>query len=77
MSQFNNTTSKTRELEKWLQILLKTYQDFPSHNLAKVIYYYIERIICCDEYTLTSQERNDYFVMKRFWLWQSTNQANI
>lgn len=73
MSTPNHGLNKKNELEKWLQILINTYQDFPSDSLAKVICYYIERIINSDDAFLNNQQQQDYFVMRRFWLWQSTN----
>jgi len=60
-----------RQIEDWLNILITTYRDSPSIGLAKVINYYIERIINEDELKQDSFRLCQYQNMKKFWSWKS------
>ena len=61
------------QLENWLQVLTKTYADYPSNALAKVILYYLSRIIHHDDALLMPEKQCDYISMQKFWHWQSRN----
>jgi len=60
-------------LEDWLQILTQTYADYPSNALAKVILYYLRRLIHHDDANLVPEKQCDYISMQKFWYWQSRN----
>ena len=60
----------TQQIEDWLAILTKTYQEHPSAGLAKTICYYIERILNQDDISDNNLTRCEYFAMKKFWLWK-------
>lgn len=74
MMTIRTTTNKQFEqLESWLNILINTYTDHPSDGLAKVINYYIERLLRCEDILRNNQLCCEYMSMKRFWLWQCQN----
>ncbi|GLX79653.1 hypothetical protein tinsulaeT_29930 [Thalassotalea insulae] len=58
-------------LENWLEILISTYCQHPSKALAKVIDYYISRILAQDELSATPLLKCQYISMKKYWRWQS------
>ncbi len=66
-----------KQIEDWLNILISTYHDFPSHGLAKVINYYIERIIKSDDVEHDTLRSCQYHTMKRFWSWQSQQNRTL
>ncbi|MDO6446367.1 hypothetical protein Q4493_11340 [Colwellia sp. 1_MG-2023] len=65
--------SKTelQPFENWLKILINTYRIHPSHGLAKVINYYLERIINHEDTKFDHRKLAQYCSMKKFWLWRS------
>ncbi|MEW6992163.1 hypothetical protein AADZ91_15950 [Colwelliaceae bacterium 6441] len=63
--------SNTYPIENWLNILIFTYREFPSSGLAKVINYYIERVIIEEDYQLEPSKLCHYYTMKKFWAWRS------
>lgn len=62
--------SQLAQLESWLKLLIQTYADHPSDGLAKVISYYIDRLLSREEITDNGQLYCQYISMKKFWLWQ-------
>lgn len=62
---------KTTHIENWLKILINTYRAHPSKGLAKVINYYIGRIIKEDEIKFNRLKLGQYCTMKKFWTWRS------
>ena len=60
-------SSEISQLEDWLQILMSTYDQHPSDNLAKVINYYIDRIAHHDDFNSTSHNLCQYATMKKYW----------
>mgnify|MGYP000365590408 CR=1 FL=1 len=62
---------KTAHIENWLTILINTYRDHPSKGLAKVINYYIGRIIKEGEIKFHHLKLDQYCSMKKFWAWRS------
>lgn len=66
-------SSEFLQLENWLAILITTYKDHPSRGLAKIINYYLERLVSHDDLNYSGKKRCDYLVMKKFWRWQATH----
>jgi len=60
-------------LEEWIIILTNAYSDHPSNGLAKVISYYLKRLIQHDDFPLSSYHRCDYLTMQKYWQWVATN----
>lgn len=58
-------------IENWLKTLINTYRVHPSNGLAKVIYFYIGRIINEDEIRFNRLKLDQYCSMKKFWAWRS------
>ena len=56
-------------LEEWIFILTKTYAEHPSSGLAKVISYYLNRLIHHDDFSLSSYHQCDYLAMQKYWQW--------
>ncbi|MBO9490065.1 hypothetical protein J7384_06810 [Endozoicomonas sp. G2_1] len=59
------------QLEDWLAILTQTYSDHPSQSLAKVIDYYINRILQDSDITCDGDKQCQYYAMRKYWHWQS------
>jgi hypothetical protein len=60
-------SSELRQIEGWLSLLTNTYATHPSNGLAKVIAYYLKRIIKHDDFTAFASQPCHYFSMLRFW----------
>lgn len=60
-----------KAFENWLKMLINTYRRHPSHGLAQVINYYLERILREDDIKFDHRKLAQYCSMKRFWLWRS------
>jgi len=58
-------------LEEWIIILANTYSEHPSSSLAKIIHYYLNRLIKHDDFPLCSYYRCDYLTMQKYWQWLS------
>lgn len=65
-----NVSNEFQQLEDWLSVLINTYKETPSIGLAKVIFYYLERILSHQDLHNTRDKSCHYFMMKKFWLWQ-------
>jgi len=65
------STKNIHQIENWLNILVNTYREFPSKNLAMVINYYIDRIITEENTQYTTLLNCQYSSMKKFWQWRS------
>ncbi len=61
--------SELSQLEDWLSILMATYNKIPSISLAKVITYYIERIVNHDDFELKYRTHCQYVTMRKYWHW--------
>lgn len=59
------------QLENWLTILITTYKEHPSCGLAKIINYYLGRLLNHDDISFFSEKRCEYLLMKKFWRWQA------
>ncbi|MGV2873578.1 hypothetical protein [Colwellia sp. E150_009] len=64
-------SSEFLQLENWLIILITTYKENPSSGLAKIINYYLGRLLHHDDMNFCGEKRCDYLVMKKFWRWQA------
>jgi hypothetical protein len=60
-------SSELCQIEDWLNLLTKTYATHPSNGLAKVITYYLTRIIKHDDFTAFASQPCHYFTMLKFW----------
>jgi hypothetical protein len=60
-------SSELSQIEDWLKILTKTYSTNPSDGLAKVITYYLTRVIKHDDFTAFASQPCHYFTMLKFW----------
>jgi hypothetical protein len=60
-------SSELNQLEDWLGVLTNTYAKHPSNGLAKVIAYYLSRIIKHDDFTAFASQPCHYFSMLKFW----------
>jgi hypothetical protein len=56
-------------IEEWIIILTNTYSEYPSTGLAKVINYYLKRLLQHDDFPLSSYYRCDYLTMMKYWQW--------
>jgi hypothetical protein len=65
------SNNKIIHMENWLTILINTYRNHPSNGLAKVINFYIDRIINDDDLKFNRIALNRYCSMKKFWAWRS------
>jgi len=63
--------SEVSQLESWLTILTNSYKDNPSIGLAKVINYYIDRIILHEDFDDRKFNNCQYSSMKKYWQWLS------
>jgi len=75
MSTYILNNSQYKQLENWLIILINTYTDNPTIGLAKVINYYIDRLLKQDEINHSPNLRCQYVSMKKYWAWKC--QASI
>lgn len=80
MTKANNKPTQTLKmsaeftrLEDWLKVLTSTYSDYPSSSLAKVILYYVSRLMRHEDIIQAPNKRCDYFCMHKYWLWQIKN----
>jgi hypothetical protein len=60
-------SSELSQIEDWLNVLTNTYAKHPSNGLAKVITYYLKRIIKHDDFTAFASQPCHYFTMLNFW----------
>jgi hypothetical protein len=60
-------SSELYQIEDWLSVLTKTYAQHPSNELAKVISYYLTRLIKHDDFTAFASQPCHYFTMLKFW----------
>jgi hypothetical protein len=60
-------SSELHQIEGWLSVLTNTYATHPSNGLAKVIAYYLKRIIKHDDFTAFASQPCHYFTMLKFW----------
>jgi hypothetical protein len=71
------TPSEFLQLERWLTILITTYKDHPTCELAKTINYYLGQLLCHDDILYygekCGEKRSEYLMMKKFWGWQAVN----
>jgi len=61
-----------KQLEDWLSILVSTYNDHPSHGLARVINYYIERMLFQENVMIEPHAYCHYLTMRKYWRWQQS-----
>jgi len=64
-------SNEINQYENWLYLLIETYSEFPDNNLAKVIHYYLERILLHDEFDLSQPKSCHYISMKKYWYQQA------
>lgn len=69
-----DTAAEFYRLEGWLTVLTTTYAEYPSCGLAKVILYYIRRLMAHDYICLTPKKQCDYLSMHKYWLWLIENE---
>ena len=62
--------SEFLQIENWLIILVTTYKDHPSNGLAKIINYYLERLLNHTEIIAYSEKRCEYLAMQKYWGWK-------
>lgn len=60
-------SSELHQIEEWLSVLTNTYAKHPSDGLAKVITYYLTRIIKHDDFMAFARQPCHYFTMLKFW----------
>jgi len=60
-------SSELSQIEDWLNVLAKTYAMHPSDGLAKVITYYLSRLIKHDDFIAFASQPCHYFTMLKFW----------
>jgi hypothetical protein len=60
-------SSELCQIEDWLNLLTNTYATHPSKGLAKVITYYLARIIKHDDFIAFASQPCHYFTMLKFW----------
>jgi hypothetical protein len=68
-------SSELITIQRWLSLLTRTYAEHPSSGLAKVITYYLTRLIKHDDFPSFSSECCHYVAMFKYWQWQSSYQA--
>ncbi|WP_206483828.1 hypothetical protein [Thalassotalea sp. G2M2-11] len=67
----SSTDSTIIVLENWLQVLLSTYGHHPSQALAKIIHYYIGRVLKESDRSEQPFNKYQYLRMKKYWYWRS------
>ena len=67
------TEKELAQLEGWLSLLINTYLQQPNKALAKIISYYIKKIMQYDEYHFLQHPRCEYVAMSKYWHWLSRN----
>jgi len=65
-------SSELSQIESWLSVLTHTYAAHPNEALAKVITYYLKRIIQHDDFTAYANQPCQYFSMLKYWQQQIT-----
>ena len=63
------TSEEFSQIERWLTVLITTYEQYPSLALAKTINYYVQRLISHEDIMLLPNRKCDYFSMLRYWQW--------
>lgn len=58
-------------MERWLDMLLITYNNNPSTGLAKTISFYLAKLLSHDDINYCGDKRCDYLTMQRFWRWNA------
>jgi len=70
-------SSEFLQLENWLAILVTTYKDHPTCELARTINYYLGRLLHHDDILFygkkCGEKRCEYLIMQKFWRWQARN----
>ncbi len=66
-------SSEFKQLENWLNILIATYGEHPTRGLAKIINYYLNRLLHHNDIHFDGDKRCDYLSMQKYWLWQIKN----
>ncbi|WDE12769.1 hypothetical protein [Thalassomonas haliotis] len=72
-AQYLQMSAEFTRLEDWLKVLTSTYSEHPSRSLAKVILYYVNRLIKHEDIIQAPDKRCDYFCMHKYWLWLIEN----
>jgi hypothetical protein len=65
-------SSELTQIENWLSVLTNTYATHPNEALAKVITYYLTRLIKHDDFTAFASQPCQYFSMLKYWQQQIT-----
>jgi len=65
-------SSELSQIENWLSVLTHTYAAHPNEALAKVITYYLTRLIKHDDFTAFANQPCQYFSMLKYWQQQIT-----
>ena len=65
-------SSELTQIENWLSVLTQTYAEHPDKALAKVITYYLTRIIKHNDFTAFASQPCQYFSMLKYWQQQIT-----
>jgi len=65
-------SSELSQIENWLSVLTHTYATHPNEALAKVITYYLTRIIKHDDFIAFANQPCQYFSMLKYWQQQIT-----
>lgn len=60
-------SSELCQIEDWLIVLTSTYAKHPNDALAKVIAYYLTRVIKHDDFSAFASQPCQYFTMLKFW----------
>ncbi|MFB0981395.1 MAG: hypothetical protein QMC62_10830 [Alteromonadaceae bacterium] len=60
-------SSELYQIEDWLGVLTNTYAKHPSDGLAKVIAYYLTRIIKHADFMAFANQPCHYYTMLKFW----------
>jgi hypothetical protein len=60
-------SSELCQIEDWLSILTKTYALHPNEALAKVIAYYLTRLIKHDDFSAFASQPCQYYSMLKYW----------
>jgi hypothetical protein len=60
-------SSELCQIEDWLNLLTNTYAKHHNNGVAKVIIYYLTRIIKHDDFTAFASQPCHYFTMLKFW----------
>ena len=70
-------SSELKQIEAWLKILTETYAQNPSSGLAKVISYYLSRLIKHDDFNAFASQPCQYFSMLKYWQLQSNDTSKF